>query len=132
MHRILPTTLLLAALGAAALPTAGADDKKDRPDDKGFVSIFDGKTLHGWHVSGKSGHSRKSQHKSGGRRRSDEQHQRDQPQAHVDLLQSRSIVLLRGRLMLDPRSAAQLWLRYSRSACGSHPSTRSTRCASLG
>jgi hypothetical protein len=67
MYRILPPALLMAAWGAAALPTAGADDKKDRPDDKGFVSIFDGKSLDGWHVSGKSGHSRKSQHRSGGR-----------------------------------------------------------------
>ena len=27
-----------------------------KPDDKGFVSIFDGKTLQGWHVSSKTGH----------------------------------------------------------------------------
>ncbi len=30
-----------------------------QPDD-GFLSLFDGKTLKGWHVSGKSGHSRAS------------------------------------------------------------------------
>jgi hypothetical protein len=35
--------------------------------DSGFVSIFDGKTLKGWHVSGKSGHSRASKNQSGGR-----------------------------------------------------------------
>jgi hypothetical protein len=43
----------------AAFVGAGSDD--------GFVSIFDGKTLNGWHTSAKSGHSRASQNKSGGR-----------------------------------------------------------------
>ena len=28
-----------------------------KPDNKGFVSIFDGKTLEGWHVSAKTGAS---------------------------------------------------------------------------
>jgi len=35
--------------------------------DEGFVSIFDGRTLSGWHVSGKTGHSGASKHQSGGR-----------------------------------------------------------------
>lgn len=35
--------------------------------EEGFVSIFDGKTLNGWHVSAKTGHSGASGHKSGGR-----------------------------------------------------------------
>jgi hypothetical protein len=35
--------------------------------ESGFVSIFDGKTIKGWHVSGKSGHSRASTNKFGGR-----------------------------------------------------------------
>jgi hypothetical protein len=35
--------------------------------DTGFVSIFDGKTLKGWHVSAKTGHSRASKNQSGGR-----------------------------------------------------------------
>ena len=34
--------------------------------DDGFESIFDGKTLKGWHVSAKTGHSRASKNKSGG------------------------------------------------------------------
>jgi len=46
-------------------PAAPADDAK--PDDTGFVSIFDGKTLKGWHISAKTGHSGASKHKSGGR-----------------------------------------------------------------
>ncbi len=36
-------------------------------DANGFESIFDGKTLQGWHISAKTGHSAASQHKSGGR-----------------------------------------------------------------
>jgi hypothetical protein len=35
--------------------------------DDGFVSIFDGQTLKGWHVSAKTGHSRASKNQSGGR-----------------------------------------------------------------
>lgn len=41
-----------------------ADDAKE---EKGFVSIFDGKSLKGWHVSAKTGHSSTSKHKSGGK-----------------------------------------------------------------
>ncbi|MCZ6795369.1 MAG: DUF1080 domain-containing protein [Planctomycetota bacterium] len=36
-------------------------------DDSGFVAILDGKTLDGWHVSARTGHSRASGNKSGGR-----------------------------------------------------------------
>src|SRR5262249_18274980 len=39
----------------------------DKADDKDFVPIFDGKSLDGWHVSAKSGHSAKSGNKTGGR-----------------------------------------------------------------
>ena len=41
-------------------------DSQDKPA-AGFVSIYDGKTLAGWHVSAKSGHSGASKHESGGR-----------------------------------------------------------------
>jgi len=37
------------------------------PPEAGFVPIFDGKTLNGWHVSAKTGRSRASQNKTGGR-----------------------------------------------------------------
>ena len=67
MNRTVLPPLLLAALPALLLSPVGADDKKDKPDDKGFESIFDGKTLQGWHVSAKSGHSAASKHRSGGR-----------------------------------------------------------------
>jgi len=35
--------------------------------DDGFVSLFDGRTLSGWHVSARTGHSSASRHQSGGR-----------------------------------------------------------------
>jgi hypothetical protein len=37
------------------------------PPEAGFVPIFDGATLQGWHVSGRTGHSAASQHRTGGR-----------------------------------------------------------------
>jgi len=58
--------IALAAAGVAALPAGPRQEKK--PQDKdGYVSIFDGKSLKGWHVSAQSGHSKVSKHKSGGR-----------------------------------------------------------------
>ena len=35
--------------------------------DDGFVPLFDGKTLNGWHVSAKTGHSRASKNQTGGK-----------------------------------------------------------------
>ena len=37
------------------------------PDPAGFVPIFDGKSLTGWHISTKTGHSRASKNQSGGK-----------------------------------------------------------------
>jgi hypothetical protein len=65
MIRTALLALLLAGL-AALLSPAGAEDKKEKSDE-GFESIFDGKSLQGWHVSAKSGHSGASKHRSGGR-----------------------------------------------------------------
>lgn len=56
----LTCTLLLA------LTAAIGSQAQDKPDNEGFTSIFDGKTLTGWHVSAKSGHSRTSGNKTGG------------------------------------------------------------------
>jgi Domain of Unknown Function (DUF1080) len=61
---------LLAALGAAAfllLPGVESRAAKEADKEKGFVSIFDGKTLKGWRISAKSGHSGASKHKTGGK-----------------------------------------------------------------
>jgi hypothetical protein len=55
----------MSAIALAALlisPALAAE-----PNDEGFVSIFDGKTLDGWHVNAKTGHSKRSFHTSGGR-----------------------------------------------------------------
>jgi hypothetical protein len=52
----------LLLLGVVPLSLRGAD-----PIEPGFVSIFDGQTLKGWHVSGKTGHSGASKNQSGGK-----------------------------------------------------------------
>ena len=48
----------LTILLATGLVWAGSavEPRRESFDEKGFVSIFDGKTLDGWHVSGKTGH----------------------------------------------------------------------------
>ena len=54
----------------AFLPLLGAPflaaDEKDKKDD-GYTSLFDGKSLKGWHVSAKTGHSATTKNKTGGR-----------------------------------------------------------------
>ncbi|MDR3637894.1 MAG: DUF1080 domain-containing protein [Isosphaeraceae bacterium] len=52
------TALLVFATGAVALAAYAGEIKKEKFDDAGFVSIFDGKTLTGWHVSSKTGHGK--------------------------------------------------------------------------
>lgn len=56
MSRTLTALLcLFLAIGWSAWAAADGP-KRDKLDDKGFESIFDGKTLKGWHVSSKTGH----------------------------------------------------------------------------
>jgi len=55
-------TCLLTLLCVAVELSASAQTNKT-----GFVSIFDGKSLAGWHVSAKTGHSRASTNQSGGK-----------------------------------------------------------------
>ncbi len=55
------SSLIFATAGVAA------DYKIEKFSDEGFVAIFDGKSLDGWHTSAESGHSRASKNKSGGR-----------------------------------------------------------------
>src|SRR5262249_7403039 len=64
--RLLFLILALAA-GLSLLPRPQARADKDSEKEKGFVPIFDGKTLKGWKVSARSGHSTKSKNTSGGR-----------------------------------------------------------------
>jgi hypothetical protein len=65
MRHIGLTAATLFALAGGTL-TRG-QDKATAAGEKGYVSIFDSKTLKGWHVSAQSGHSRASKNKSGGR-----------------------------------------------------------------
>src|SRR5689334_5996556 len=63
--------LLAAVFAGVGGPSRGDDRKDPKKDDtlsdKGFVSIFDGKSLKGWHASAQTGHSAASKHKSGGK-----------------------------------------------------------------
>jgi hypothetical protein len=54
----LPCILILASCSLASAQEKSAG---------GFVSIYDGKSLSGWHVSAKTGHSRASTNRSGGK-----------------------------------------------------------------
>jgi len=58
-----PTSLAIAG----AIVLSGANLAAQVPGADGFVSIFDGKSLQGWHVSSRSGHSRASKNASGGK-----------------------------------------------------------------
>jgi hypothetical protein len=59
---------LVAHAGFASIAVAlSLSAPASRAADGGFESIFDGKTLKGWHVSSKTGHSRASQNMSGGK-----------------------------------------------------------------
>ena len=53
-------------LGAAVL-LAGSLAWAADTNEAGFVSLFDGQTLKGWHASAQTGHSRASKNTSGGR-----------------------------------------------------------------
>jgi hypothetical protein len=46
---------------------ASASVLSAQTNGQGFISIFDGKTLKGWHPSAQTGHSSASQHKTGGK-----------------------------------------------------------------
>jgi hypothetical protein len=57
----------LAACAVLAAAGLGMTEPPAKPDKDGFVPLFDGKTLEGWHVSAKTGHSGASKNKTGGR-----------------------------------------------------------------
>ena len=65
-RKLFGLALVATSLFAVADFIAG-DDKPAKPAEDGFVSIFDGKTLKGWHASSQTGHSAASKNKSGGR-----------------------------------------------------------------
>jgi 3-keto-disaccharide hydrolase len=67
-HRSAAAVLALLAGLTLASRAPSADEKTSaKKDEEGFVSIFDGKTLNGWHPSAKTGHSRASKNTSGGK-----------------------------------------------------------------
>jgi hypothetical protein len=65
MRHMLTVFAVVIVSASAALPAGTGPGGKSKGD--GFESIFDGKSLKGWHISAQSGHSSKSKHKSGGR-----------------------------------------------------------------
>jgi len=58
--------LVVLLLSVTSLNATADDFKREKFDETGFVPLFDGKSLDGWHVSAQSGHSRASKNKSGG------------------------------------------------------------------
>lgn len=66
-HRFQSSLLRPLITAASCLAFAVATSGAFAADEEGFVSIFDGKTLDGWHVSAKSGHSRTTKNTSGGK-----------------------------------------------------------------
>jgi len=61
MQKRISLLLIVCTMGMV-LPTQAAE-----PDEHGFVPLFDGKSLNGWHISAKTGHSRASKNQSGGK-----------------------------------------------------------------
>ena len=68
MLQLIPNGLLpaLCLVGLSSL-TPAAELPVQKLDDSGFETIFDGKSLNGWHVSTQTGHSGASMHTSGGK-----------------------------------------------------------------
>lgn len=67
MFRLLAATTMLSFLLLCRINRPGVVADEPAKQEQGFVPIFDGKTLNGWHVSAKTGHSRASKNESGGR-----------------------------------------------------------------
>ncbi len=65
--RIAVSLLSIVACFSLAVVAPADEFKREKFDDTGFESIFDGRTLKGWHVSAQTGHSGASKHASGGR-----------------------------------------------------------------
>ena len=59
--------LLIPMFLLATLETNAEPPKSQKFSEDGFVPLFDGKTLKGWTVSAKTGHSRTTKNKSGGK-----------------------------------------------------------------
>jgi hypothetical protein len=66
MPRAVTTVLTLVGCFLAAA-CAAVEPQREKLDNSGFVSIFDGATLTGWHPSAQTGHSAASKNTSAGR-----------------------------------------------------------------
>jgi hypothetical protein len=64
LPRIVLSLLISSTTLLAAQP---APEKSSAPSPDGFTPLFDGKSLAGWHVSAKTGHSRASKNQTGGK-----------------------------------------------------------------
>lgn len=67
MRTVLPALWMVVVGVSIGNAAPGADYERERFDDSGFVSIFNGASLDGWHVSSQTGHSSASKNQSGGR-----------------------------------------------------------------
>lgn len=66
--RFLSSLVLVAGLAGVSLFWQSAPSVADeKPSNEGFVTIFDGKSLDGWKISAKTGHSGVTKNKSGGK-----------------------------------------------------------------
>src|SRR5687767_7966867 len=60
-------SLLALTVAVGPQATRAQEIPREKFDEEGFVEIFDGKSLAGWHISAETGHSGASGNKSGGR-----------------------------------------------------------------
>jgi len=65
--KLIPFLSLFGAALLAPLAAAESASLSPVPAGEGWITLFDGKTLKGWHVSAKSGHSRTSKNTSAGK-----------------------------------------------------------------
>lgn len=65
--RLLSSLMFVAGLAAVSLAWQSSGTADEKPSNEGFVSIFDGKSLAGWKISAKTGHSGTTKNKSGGK-----------------------------------------------------------------
>src|SRR5262245_30913399 len=65
--RFLSVAIVAVILGGLLTSARAELPKPEKFDETGFVKIFDGKSLDGWKVSAKTGHSRTSKNTSGGK-----------------------------------------------------------------
>jgi Domain of Unknown Function (DUF1080) len=66
-HRVAASIAVVAISYLFVISGRTSLTAEEKPSDAGFTTIFDGKSLAGWKVSAKTGHSNTSKNKSGGK-----------------------------------------------------------------